>query len=288
MNVSAQKGQDGFTLVELMVVAVIMGLVIASIYGLFSDTRKSSVISEEVVDVQQNLRIAMETMVADIRMAGFLIPDDDDAIASTPATLSDVNTLSMNLATSSGVYARVTSGSVVLVSGVPVNISVDEDMAHKFSAADAIRLVEPSLPEIATDFSAAEVTSVNDTTDIIQITPAAASAGVQIDTGNMVTLAGANDLTNFPVSVVYDLVDDASADVNMHVLRRIVNGTAQTIATNINSVALEYIPSATDLKAVRVTITASTDSTRTGSEAFGGAKTRTLQTVVKVRNMAGI
>jgi len=288
MKFFGKKGQEGFTLVELMVVAVIMGLVMASVYGLFIDSKRSSATTEEVVDVQQNLRVALETMVADIRMAGFLIPEDEDAIATTPATLSAVDTLDLNLATSTGIYARVTAGTNVLVSGTPVNVGVDNEMAQKFSTADAIRLVVPTLSETATDFSAAEVTGVNAATDVIQITPAAANAGIRIDTGNMLVLAGANDLANFPVTISYDMADDPSADPNMFRLRRVINGTAQVVATNINSVALEYIPSAADIKAVRITITASTDATRTGSEAFSGTKTRSLQTVVKVRNIAGI
>jgi prepilin-type N-terminal cleavage/methylation domain-containing protein len=65
--------EKGFTLVEILIVALMLGLVLGSVYSLYSTHQRSAYIQDEVVDVQQNLRIAMESVTRDIRHAGFLI-----------------------------------------------------------------------------------------------------------------------------------------------------------------------------------------------------------------------
>lgn len=74
MRSDSRHTQAGFSLVELLVVMVIMGLVMTSVYGLYLNSQKTSITSEEVIDVQQNLRIAYDTMARDLRMAGFSNP----------------------------------------------------------------------------------------------------------------------------------------------------------------------------------------------------------------------
>jgi prepilin-type N-terminal cleavage/methylation domain-containing protein len=64
----------GFTLVEILVVLVIMGLVCAAVYTTFISTQRQAYTQDEVVEVQQNLRAALDYMMRDIRMAGFLTP----------------------------------------------------------------------------------------------------------------------------------------------------------------------------------------------------------------------
>jgi prepilin-type N-terminal cleavage/methylation domain-containing protein len=65
--------EKGFTLVEILIVAVMLGLVLGSVYSLYSTNQRSAYIQDEVVDVQQNIRIAMESVTRDIRHAGFLV-----------------------------------------------------------------------------------------------------------------------------------------------------------------------------------------------------------------------
>ena len=61
----------GVTLIELLVAFVICALVIAGVYRIFIAQTKAYTIQDQVVEVQQNIRNAMEMMVRDIRMAGF-------------------------------------------------------------------------------------------------------------------------------------------------------------------------------------------------------------------------
>ena len=65
--------EKGFTLVEVLIVSFMLILVLSAVYSLFSVNQRSAYTQDEVVDVQQNLRIAMDAISQDIRLSGFLI-----------------------------------------------------------------------------------------------------------------------------------------------------------------------------------------------------------------------
>jgi type IV pilus assembly protein PilW len=72
-------GVKGITLIELLVALVICGMVVAGIYRVFIAQSKAYTVQDQVVEVQQSVRSAMEILLRDLRMAGF----DDDNINST-------------------------------------------------------------------------------------------------------------------------------------------------------------------------------------------------------------
>ena len=61
---------QGFTLLEVLVVILILGIVMAGVYSVYTSQQKSFLIQEDVAEMQQNLRAAMFTMVREIRLAG--------------------------------------------------------------------------------------------------------------------------------------------------------------------------------------------------------------------------
>jgi prepilin-type N-terminal cleavage/methylation domain-containing protein len=65
------KNQKGITLIELLVALVISGLLLAGIYRTFINQQKTFVVQEQVVDMQQNMRSAINRMMTEIKMAGF-------------------------------------------------------------------------------------------------------------------------------------------------------------------------------------------------------------------------
>ena len=65
----------GLTLIELLVALVICGFVIAGIYRVFVAQSKAYIVQDQVVEVQQGIRSAMEILLRDLRMAGY---DSDD------------------------------------------------------------------------------------------------------------------------------------------------------------------------------------------------------------------
>lgn len=62
---------NGFTLLELMLALAIGSIVMASVYTAFLSQHRSYNAQENVVEMQQNLRVAMDLLVYDIRSAGY-------------------------------------------------------------------------------------------------------------------------------------------------------------------------------------------------------------------------
>lgn len=74
MKKSIRLDKKGLTLIELLVGLVICAMVVAGIYRLFIAQSRAYTVQDQVVEVQQNIRSAMEIMLRDLRMTGF---DDD-------------------------------------------------------------------------------------------------------------------------------------------------------------------------------------------------------------------
>ena len=71
MKETISKRQDGVTLIELVIALAISGVLIAGIYRMFIHQQKSYATQEQVADMQQNVRIAINRMLREIRMAGY-------------------------------------------------------------------------------------------------------------------------------------------------------------------------------------------------------------------------
>jgi type IV pilus assembly protein PilW len=76
----------GVTLIELLVALVISALVIGGIYRLFVAQTKAYTVQDQVVEVQQNIRSAMEILLRDLRMAGY----DSDSLTSKISVASPI------------------------------------------------------------------------------------------------------------------------------------------------------------------------------------------------------
>jgi len=65
-----KPGQDGFTLVELLVALVLSGLVIWMVYSTYTIQQRTSVSQRAVSEMQQNIRAALVLMTTEMKMAG--------------------------------------------------------------------------------------------------------------------------------------------------------------------------------------------------------------------------
>jgi prepilin-type N-terminal cleavage/methylation domain-containing protein len=63
--------QKGLTLVELLVAMVVAGLLGAGVYRTFAGQQHTYQVQDQVVDLQQNARMAINRMTRELRMAGF-------------------------------------------------------------------------------------------------------------------------------------------------------------------------------------------------------------------------
>ena len=61
----------GVTLIELLIALVISSILIAALYRTFIGQQKTYIVQDQVVDMQQNVRVAINKMMREIRMAGF-------------------------------------------------------------------------------------------------------------------------------------------------------------------------------------------------------------------------
>jgi prepilin-type N-terminal cleavage/methylation domain-containing protein len=154
----------GVTLIELLIVMAMLGMVMAAIYSLYSTHQKAAYTEDEVVEVQQNLRIAMDSITRDVRMAGFLIPrtgaftpinagltSDGTGPAQPLPAPDNVNSdaITINALSTFGTYARIdpppdTSFSFSPSGEVSGDFPVDSaDSVDMFNTGDTVRIVRP-------------------------------------------------------------------------------------------------------------------------------------------------
>ncbi len=88
-----KEWEQGFTLMELLVVILMMGVVMAGIYAVYTSQQKSFIVQQDVAEMQQNLRAAMFFMVRDIRLAGCNPTGKADAGINT----ADASTISLTM-----------------------------------------------------------------------------------------------------------------------------------------------------------------------------------------------
>lgn len=70
MNAQKQTNQ-GFTIIELVIVILISSVVMIGIWNTFQFQQRSYALQRQVVAMEQNLRSGMEFMLSEIRMAGY-------------------------------------------------------------------------------------------------------------------------------------------------------------------------------------------------------------------------
>jgi type IV pilus assembly protein PilW len=73
--------ENGMTLVEIMVSMVISSFVIAGVYGVYTIQQRSYAVQEQVAEMQQRIRSAMDLMTRYIRMTGYN-PDNELACST--------------------------------------------------------------------------------------------------------------------------------------------------------------------------------------------------------------
>ncbi|KKO19981.1 MAG: prepilin-type N-terminal cleavage/methylation domain-containing protein [Candidatus Brocadia sp.] len=71
MSYQGKNNAQGFTLIELVVGLAICLILMGVAVGIFNTQRKSYIMQEQVIEMQQNVRIAIDMMVREIRMAGY-------------------------------------------------------------------------------------------------------------------------------------------------------------------------------------------------------------------------
>lgn len=287
----------GFSLVEILVVMVIMGLVVSAIMSLYVNMQRTSGSSEEVIEVQQGLRIALDRIALDLRMAGFLV-------TGPPLDAAGPNSITIHSATTRNQYARIDAQPASPASGVLTLAIKPEEMALMFDTGDKVRIVDPTtgclmITNNCTDASVGSISSASSGLLKIDLT-GASFAGIELRVLPEAMVVRADDAGVYPNTITYELADDPDKPGSKMLVRR-VNQTGsptaaetatQTMVGKISSLEFTYsmddgtalttVPTARldEIRKVQVVMTAETIDTKNSS----GVKVREAGTSVKLRN----
>ena len=228
------RNKRGFTLVELLVVMAIMGIVASAIFALYLNSQRTALEQEQIVDVQQSIRFALDQIERDIRMAGFLVPSNvpgvDGPIISAPNLPTAANPLTLQTASSGAQVLRVATRFLSPSSATTAQaVTVDStDMAVLFKMNDYARIIRPDRCTQPLDailqFTADPVGAT--------ISLKGFNSETQYEVGDMIVLASAT--APYPNTISYSLESNE--------IRRSVNGGAkQTLATGISQLEFRYL-----------------------------------------------
>ena len=81
------SAEHGITLVELLVAVAAFAIVSLVAFGVLSTSRQSASMNDQTVQIQQNVRLAMDLIARDVRMAGFGYP----SAGSVPGCTNHIN-----------------------------------------------------------------------------------------------------------------------------------------------------------------------------------------------------
>ncbi len=297
----------GFTLVEILIVMGILITVISAVLVLYDRQAKMTDIEEETVEVQQNLRIAVDSIIKDIREAGFLVPGGTNPVAgiSNGGGAGGSDTLTINVASANGVYAVIDSELTTDVSSsTPITFTVSSSLdAGSFAANDLVRIIDPMnrTQPLSITYT---VSSVDTSTPSITVVPSGSGSNVLFKKGYIIARTGDTTSEQYPNTILYCLGPATGCGSGVSgcpsgqtCLFRIVNGSASEdsiVATNMADLQFRYIldgstsevdstTSLSQIRAIRVTLSGTTTSARTQAT-MGRQRTRELTTVVKIRN----
>jgi prepilin-type N-terminal cleavage/methylation domain-containing protein len=305
------RDKKGFSLVETLVVVVVLGVITTALYSLYLTHMRNAYAQDEVVEVQQNLRIALDSITKDLKMAGILVP-----IGTNPISGGTGTTLQITTASPYSHFARVTQGPYLTSAGM-TSLAMNVDGADGFSASDTLRVIksfdnsQPLAPGTAGVTLVAA--ALNSATPSITLGQSPGSpqfaAGIQINAGDIIAKAAGNGTAaNLACDVIsYSLVTNATlaaCPAGQSCLARAINGksadgasSADLVASNLTGLAFSFnydnasedsTPGAAgaanalnQIKSVRVIVTGATAKS-TG--AGWAPKTRRLTSVIKLRN----
>ena len=125
----------GLSLVELLVALVISSIIIGGIYTLFVSQSKTYSKQEQVVEVQQNIRVAMNIMVRDLQMVGY---DDDRTLIITPSNpiILSADSATIQYEKTGGVYQvrYWLNGTTLQKDDLFVNVATSEALVEDVDA----------------------------------------------------------------------------------------------------------------------------------------------------------
>ncbi|MDD1757921.1 MAG: prepilin-type N-terminal cleavage/methylation domain-containing protein [Methanotrichaceae archaeon] len=290
------------TLIELLIAMAISAVLSAAIYRTFIGQHKTYAVQEQVVDMQQNVRVAINRMMREIRMAGF-------------GNVS--NLLPLTAFTTFNGLQVLTLNNIITPSDNKNNVVQSDDQITIIGAFEQISTLA-AVPTVGTNtiqLSGRASEFDNGYRKYICIGGLETHTATNVDIPSNTITLNENVVNNFPVgtsvfkvkAITYRLRWDNSSP-NMPVLTREDNtdgGGTQVVAENIEDLQFRYIlddksesdspADASKIRLVRVTVNARTripDLEFKADPEFkagtGGFRRRTITSNILVRNNMGL
>lgn len=266
----------GVTLIELLIALGISSILVAALYRTFIGQQKTYIVQEQVVDMQQNVRVAINRMMREIRMAGFGSVGDVLSRVGGVNGFTDVIIPNANSLTMVGGFRQISTLAANAAGG-----------QNKITLANATE---------ASEFDGA----IHHYISIGGLE----SNTVQSRTGADLTLDQPLRVTHpvgTPVfkihAITYGIRDDSGTPV---LFRNLYSNTTssqrETVAENIENVQFEYFDADGNLLAlpiadpgiirmIRVTVRAKTNMADPDYKGGDGFRRRTIVSNIQVRNM---
>lgn len=291
----------GVTLLELLIALLISAILIAGIYRTFIYQQKTYATQEQVADMQQNVRVAINRMIREIRMSGFGGKNENTNGSNDIINVfGNVNGFANIINPENNVVEDgITHDRVTVVAAYDQIATVDEDVTPLDVTSGKNTLKITYTGDTKFDKDVRKYMCINGRNNY-EIVPAA---------GNTITLAGIATLNEthskgervFLVrAITYGLKKD-SKGVPVLFRDSNVGGGDQPVAEYIEDLQFKYILACSpqpcvppevdfpanpmDIRGVRITITATTRMSDPELKEGGGFRTRTLNSYVDLRNL---
>lgn len=225
--------QSGFTLVEILIVMAMAGVIMGALFSLYITNQRTAYTQDETVEVQQNLRIAMDMVTRDMRMAGMLVDYGSNVFPirvigdNTGPNGSD--TVTTNTASATGRYAKINAdiipaGTAALFSITPAIRATQAGDGDALQPNDVVRIVRSlqstqpggdatfTVTAAARQVKLAGEAGYSAPTVTLADATGATMSGAEFRRGDMIAKVNATDATSpSPNTVQYAVVTFAAA-----------------------------------------------------------------------------
>jgi type IV pilus assembly protein PilW len=293
------KGKSGFTLIEIMVALLLSSLLTMAVYSIFISQQHAYTVQDQVVEMEQNARAAIDMVRRELRMAGYnamgvdLINNLSDFVPSSfiPSTAPLTVNLDDNPKITEG--AGTEPDMITFLSVLP-----SANNPTTFASATAAGYTQLTLT-----LNATETNNQYNVGDILHIGTCSEYAKVTAISGNILTIdtvpgtsgtldgltsdyaagSGIGEISVISYAV-YNEVNDSSYAHHTQghpVLKRNVNGGGfQPITENITDMQLQHLGSGE----VQLTLSSRTGRADSQFQTNSGYRSYAARAKIKVRN----
>jgi prepilin-type N-terminal cleavage/methylation domain-containing protein len=255
-SLAPPNGSKGVTFIELLIALVISAILVAGIYRTFIHQQKTYATQEQVADMQQNVRVAINRMMKEIRMAGFgniqgVLPVTFPGVGRTYPNVVNPDLPSageFTIVSAIGGNAALSAQPGDLVGGVPLLLNqIQVSALAEFNMNDKRYI---SVGGLESHF----ITAIDGPNRVLTL---------NTDVGNFYRIGGMNPTLVYAIRAISYQID--RSDPNRPILRRDENigGGFQPVADNIEAIEFRNPDGSTPLNpnsmSLQVAVTARTE-----------------------------